>query len=178
MAITTTALAAPGCPGGNPGGSAYGKMKSSMPIHPMGLDGFAVVRAWFNARWNDPNIPRSETAQLLLDAYGGAIRQVPASATAFPHRETLYSAQFISWWKATTPPATVERHMDWIRGFYAEARPHLGNGCYANYCDEDLEDWPTAYWGSNLPALQAVKATYDPDGFFRGRHTVPLAGKA
>ena len=137
-----------------------------------------MVKAWFDARWSDPDIPRAETAQLLLDAYGGAIRQVPVTATAFVHREAIYSAQFITWWSAATSSATVDRHLAWIRGFYEEARPHFGNGCYANYCDEDLVDWPTAYWGANLPALQQVKANYDPDGFFRGRHTVPLPGAA
>jgi FAD/FMN-containing dehydrogenase len=178
LAITTSALAAPSCPGSVASGSAYGKYKSAMPEHPVGAAGFAVVKSWFDARWSDPDIPRTETAQLLFDAYGGAIRQVPPTATAFVHREALYSAQFITWWKATTPPATVDRHLQWIRGLYADARPHFGNGCYANYCDEDLVDWPTAYWGANLPALQQVKAAYDPEGFFRGRHTVPLPGKA
>lgn len=78
----------------------------------------------------------------------------------------------------STAPATVAAHRSWIRGLYDGIRPHLGPACYYNYADEDLPDWPTAYWGANLPALQAVKAAYDPDGFFRGKHTVPLPGAA
>ena len=69
----------------------------------------------------------------------------------------------------------VGRGLDAVRD---GIRPHLGPACYYNYADEDLPDWPTAYWGANLPALQQVKAAYDPEGFFRGRHTVPLPGKA
>lgn len=176
LGISTIALAAPSCGSGIPAGSSYGKQKSAMPTSPTGVTGFGVVKSWFDARWNDPNIPRAETAQVLFDAYGGAIRQVAPTATAFAHREALYSVQFITWWNATTSPTTVDRHLGWIRGFYAEARPHFGIGCYANYCDEDLLDWPTAYWGGNLPTLQQVKAAYDPDGFFRGKHTVPLPG--
>lgn len=178
LSISTNSVGPPACPGSAASGSSYSKSKSSMPIQPIGPEGFAVVKAWFDTRWKDPLIPRNETAQVIFDGYGGAISQVAPDATAFVHRNALYSAQFISWWKSTTPPATVDRHLAWIRGFYAEARPHFGNGCYANYCDEDLVDWPTAYWGANLPALQQVKATYDPDGFFRGKHTVPLPGTA
>ena len=178
MNIATISIAAPACPATVPVDAAWGKQKSCMVHKPVGAEGFAPVRSWFDARWNDPSIPRGETAQLLFDAYGGAIADVAADATAFVHRNAIYSAQFITWWSASTPPSTVERHLAWIRGLYDDARPRFGPGCYANYCDEDLLDWPTAYWGANLPALQKVKATYDPDGFFRGKHTVPPSGTA
>ena len=33
-------------------------------------------------------------------------------------------------------------------------------------------DWQRSFWGANYPRLQAVKATYDPDGLFFVHHGV------
>jgi hypothetical protein len=38
---------------------------------------------------------------------------------------------------------------------------------YPNFPDPDLEDWAHAYYGDNYDRLLRVKASYDPDDFFR-----------
>ena len=45
--------------------------------------------------------------------------------------------------------------------------PLGSGGVYPNFPDPDLEDWEHAYYGENYARLLRVKATYDPDGFFR-----------
>ena len=53
-------------------------------------------------------------------------------------------------------------------------RPYMADASYVNYCDLDLPDYATAYWGSNLARLSAVKRQYDPDNLFRHAQSVPL----
>jgi len=172
--IVANAIAAPGCTGNDGNAGTYGKQKSAMPNRPMGPAARAVFRDWFERRRADASIPLNQPANVLINAFGGVIGAVAPDATAFPHRDALFSLQFLTEWTAASSPATVAAHLAWIRGFYDELRPLVGPACYANYADEDLPDWPTAYWGANLPELQRIKRLYDPDGFFRGRHTVPL----
>jgi hypothetical protein len=53
-------------------------------------------------------------------------------------------------------------------------RPYLPGAAYVNYCDLDLPDFATAYWGANLARLSAVKKAYDPDNVFHHAHSVPV----
>ena len=61
-----------------------------------------------------------------------------------------------------------------MRSLYAAMRPHVSGAAYLNYCDLDLPDATTAYWGSNLARLKQVKAAVDPDNLFRHAQSVPL----
>lgn len=176
--LSTTAypLSGPACPGSVVGGGTYAKFKSALPSEPLGSEAIAIIREHHEARRTNPSIPLSQGCGIQFNSFGGAVSDLAPDATAFVHRDALFSLQFFTEWTPTTSPATVAAHLAWIRGLYDAVRPHIGPACYYNYADEDLPDWPTAYWGANLPALQQVKATYDPDGFFRGKHTVPLPG--
>jgi hypothetical protein len=48
---------------------------------------------------------------------------------------------------------------------YAAMRPFIPGASYVNYCDLDLPDYASAYWGDNLPRLTAVKQQYHPGNF-------------
>jgi hypothetical protein len=47
------------------------------------------------------------------------------------------------------------------------------DGCFINYCDVDLPaSWPTLYYKDSYPALQAVKARWDPRNVFNHAQSI------
>ncbi|PYC80254.1 FAD-binding dehydrogenase [Streptomyces tateyamensis] len=108
---------------------------------------------------------------LLLDSLGGAVGEPAPDATAFPHRDSLASAQvYVSATPATEQQArtTADAVRDGLAGLGAR-------GAYVNYIDATLPDWGRAYYGANLPRLQAVARRYDPDGVFAFPQSVTAA---
>jgi hypothetical protein len=61
-----------------------------------------------------------------------------------------------------------------MRAVYAAMRPHVSGAAYVNYCDLDLSDYQTAYWGANLACLKQIKATFDPDNVFRHAQSIAV----
>ncbi|WP_161800978.1 FAD-binding oxidoreductase [Kitasatospora griseola] len=110
---------------------------------------------------------------VLLDSLRGAVGRVAPDATAFVHRDALFSAQYHCMFDPGTPAAALDRAARWLRGVRRAMRPWAGDRAYVNYADPYLDDYARAYYGANLPRLVAVKAAYDPDGFFDFPQAVP-----
>jgi FAD/FMN-containing dehydrogenase len=102
---------------------------------------------------------------------GGAIARVPAGATAFTHRASLFYISIISLWESYEE---TEANLAWVDEFKTALSPFLNGEVYQNYADEDLADWPDAYYGANYPRLQQVKRQYDPADFFHHRQSIRL----
>jgi FAD/FMN-containing dehydrogenase len=118
-------------------------------------------------------ITRSSGMYVVCDAYGGAMAKIAPDATAFVHRDgTLFCLQYGSVWANAVD--TPER-LNEMRQFYATMRPYVSGAAYVNYCDTDLTDWPSAYWGQNLPRLQQIKSAFDPNNVFHHAQSVPLS---
>jgi FAD/FMN-containing dehydrogenase len=113
-----------------------------------------------------------------LDAYGGAINRVAADATAFAHRNALFSAQYNADWNVGDANAVVTANHTWLSNTWQSMRPYASGAAYQNYVDPDLTNWQQAYYGSNLPRLQQIKATYDPGNFFHFAQSIPPAAKS
>lgn len=106
---------------------------------------------------------------VALDALGGAVNRVAPGATAFVHRDALFSAQYTTNWNggAGAGGAGAARQLAWLRSLWGAMRPHASGQCYQNYTDPDLKNWRQAYYGANYRRLTQVKARYDPDRLFR-----------
>jgi FAD/FMN-containing dehydrogenase len=113
----------------------------------------------------------SGSVSFLIEAMGGALADVPRTATAFPHRDAAFLM-------TATCAAPSKEQLDRAAGDLAEVGRamwhHASARGYVNYRDRSLEDYAQAYWAENLPRLRAVKRAIDPDGVFSSLHTIPL----
>jgi FAD/FMN-containing dehydrogenase len=119
--------------------------------------------------------PTLRLGGLGIDAFGGAINRVPADATAFVHRDALFSIQYAATWYASDPTRIADENTRWLSDMWQAMRPYASGSAYQNYIDPDLPDWQQAYYGANLPRLQRVKAAYDPGDFFHFAQSIPPA---
>ena len=122
----------------------------------------------------------SDWFTLLLDSYGGEVNKVAPEATAIPQRDSIYKMQYISGWQNTENDADC---IQWLRDLYADMYADEGgepmpndvyDGCYVNYADADLKNWPYLYYKENYTELQRVKAWLDPHNLFNHSQSIAL----
>lgn len=108
-----------------------------------------------------------------LQAYGGAIADVPDEDAAFSHRATLFEfGTGISW----TDPAEDQPRMAAARRA-ADALAPYASGVYVNALSDDGADGvKRAYPGGKLARLTALKTTYDPHNVFHLNQNIKPAG--
>jgi FAD/FMN-containing dehydrogenase len=95
-----------------------------------------------------------------LQAYGGAIGEVPDSEAAFSHRDTLFEFVTATRWE---DPADDAERIATIRAYAATLDPYAG-GAYVNTLNG--ESVSRAFPPAKLARLTALKNTYDPTNVF------------
>jgi FAD/FMN-containing dehydrogenase len=112
----------------------------------------------------------------FTNAFGGAVTgSEPPGGSAFAHRDALFYAEPGAGWGPRrgeisseavqlADPQTPEV-LAWIAEFSAALAPYV-NGAYVNVPNAGMADWATAYWGSNVERLRAIKLKYDPHNVF------------
>jgi FAD/FMN-containing dehydrogenase len=101
---------------------------------------------------------------LVVEHFHGAAVRVDSAATAFPHRQPGYDCIILSQW---TDPTETEAGIKWARETYDSLRPHMADGAYVNYLDNDDARRVRAAYGPNYDRLAELKRRYDPDNTFR-----------
>ncbi|MGH9261914.1 MAG: BBE domain-containing protein, partial [Acidimicrobiales bacterium] len=120
-------------------------------------------------------LPRAsgESRELDFMPWGGAYNRRDPGATAFVHRDAQFLLKHAV---ATASPAAAgtDGGRRWLDASWASVHPWGSNRAFQNFADPDLPDWPTAYYGANLPRLARNKARYDPTDFFRHPQSIPM----
>lgn len=120
--------------------------------------------------------PNFSNALIQIDSYGCRINEVDSGETAVPQRSSIMKLQYQTYW---TDAKDDRDNLAWIRGLYKEMYGPDGplpdalmDGCYVNYPDADLVNWPELYYGANYHRLQQVKTTWDPKNVFNHAQSV------
>ncbi|MET8780589.1 FAD-binding oxidoreductase [Streptomyces sp. NPDC004589] len=121
----------------------------------------------------------TDDSNFFTQAFGGAVRRSPRGGSAFPHRDALfYSEPGAGWGTRGTQPGVCDpltpQAQAWIAEFSQALRPYV-NGAYVNVPNIGMQDWETAYWGSNFDRLREIKAQYDPHNVFQYEQSIPPA---
>jgi FAD/FMN-containing dehydrogenase len=107
----------------------------------------------------------SPECEIAFAQLGGAINKVPATATAYPHRDIQYVVNLHTRWGN---PADDEKCIAWARGLFDALTPHATGGVYVNFMPEDeAQRVRSGAYGANYERLARLKAKYDPDNLFR-----------
>lgn len=112
---------------------------------------------------------------MSIHGFGGVVKDVSPSGTAFAFRNRNFLLQFQAWWSDVSDPLGP-RYIKWIDDFRVRMK-NYGGGAFINFPDrnQQLED----YYGSiNYRKLQAVKKIYDPGWLFKFEMGIPLPATA
>jgi FAD/FMN-containing dehydrogenase len=107
-----------------------------------------------------------------LQAYGGAIADVPDADSAFSQRDAMF--EFVASARWSDPAEDAERMAAARR--YAASLDAFASGMYVNaMSDEGATGVARAYPPEKLARLRALKAAYDPGNVFHLNQNIPPA---
>ncbi|WP_028653661.1 FAD-binding oxidoreductase [Nocardioides halotolerans] len=145
------------------------------------IEGHDLRRYWKGHYFHE--LPDAAIEALLLhdpavaasiQAYGGAIADVPDDATAFSQRKTAFEYVGAARW---TDPADDEAQMATARASAARLEP-FASGAYVNALgDEGAAGVRRAYSPAKLARLTALKDAVDPDNVFHLNQNIPPSGR-
>jgi FAD/FMN-containing dehydrogenase len=109
-----------------------------------------------------------------IQAYGGAIADVPDDATAFSQRDAAFEYVLAARW---TDPAEDGARIATARACAAELEPYA-SGVYVNVLGDDgAAGVRRAYPPAKLARLTALKDAYDPDNVLHLNQNIAPSGK-
>jgi FAD/FMN-containing dehydrogenase len=102
---------------------------------------------------------------VLLNQLGGAMSRVPEETTSFAYRHAAHTLGIHAMWR---PGEDGAQHVAWAEELWEALQPCSAGGAYVNHLGlEGERRIQAAYGPAKYARLAALKATYDPDNFFR-----------
>jgi hypothetical protein len=147
---------------GPPSEPVYLFSKSEFFRRPLPAEGVAgLLEAFSHQR------APGESRELDFMPWGGAYNRVDSDATAFVHREELFQLKHSVVVEPDASEAERKRARRQVARSWGSVHAWGSGRVFQNFADPDLEDWPEAYFGSNLDRLVEIKRRYDPVNVFR-----------
>ncbi len=102
----------------------------------------------------------------------GAPHDVDPADTAFSYRDVTWAGVIVG---VDPEPANGELIKQWAVDYWDALHPHSAGGAYVNFMMDEGDERVRATYGDNYERLARVKATYDPDNFFRVNQNITPA---
>jgi FAD/FMN-containing dehydrogenase len=106
----------------------------------------------------DPSV----ASNVIVQHLGGAVGDVPADGTAYPHRDARYDSVILSAWD---DPAYNEPNIAWLKDAYTAMEPFT-LGFYSNHMAPSDEPMVKGAFRGNYDRLVTLKNRYDPTNLF------------
>jgi FAD/FMN-containing dehydrogenase len=108
----------------------------------------------------------SPQTMIVLQHFGGAVREMGANEAAFATRDAPFLVNLMGTWR---DPKDSARHTLWVREVWRELAALGTTTVYLNYMGEEAsaETLVRQALGGNYAHLAQVKRRYDPHNFFR-----------
>ena len=119
-------------------------------------------------------LTEGESRELDFMPWGGAYNRPRPDASAFVHRDELFQLKHAVTIDPDTPLANRQSAQRWVARSWAAVHPWASGRVFQNFADPSLDNWATAYYGTNYDRLLRVKAHYDAANFFRGPQSLPV----
>ncbi|MFE0255693.1 FAD-binding oxidoreductase [Streptomyces sp. NPDC059010] len=150
-------------PAGTLSRPSYGLERTRMGSAPYAASGWADVMTAFDA-----NRRAGQARYLDFHFFGGAANEVSRTATAYVHRDSLFS---VNYRVLINDPAQVTDEAKavanaWADNGFATIDPLSNGETYQNWMDPSLKDWKASYYAENYARLTRIKSKYDPNRFF------------
>ncbi|MCZ6873518.1 MAG: FAD-binding oxidoreductase [bacterium] len=113
---------------------------------------------------------------LIEQQLGGAVSRMDRDATAFNHRDVVYSFMSLAVW---TDPTESEKCIRWAREFWEAMQPFTAGSVYVNYLGQEVHEGAdrvkAAYGPKKFERLVALKNKYDSTNLFRMNQNIKPA---
>ena len=116
----------------------------------------------------------SPECEIFIGQLGRAVNDVPADATAYPHRDVNFVMNVHTRWADAKQDETC---IAWARDLFDQAAQYATGGVYVNFMPEDeTQRVQKGAYGPNYGRLAKLKAKYDPKNLFRMNQNIRPGG--